>query len=421
MQFEDTLEYAKKLDAIDQLRDYKSLFFHPKGPDGEQAIYLCGNSLGLQPTDVPDLIQKELESWKDYGVEGHFHNTKWTTLHEEIARISAPIVGAKPEEVTIMNTLTINLHLLLVSFYTPTKNRYKVIVEDHAFPSDIYAIKSHIKFHGHDPDDALIFVKGNEEEIPHEKIMEKIEEIGSQLALILIGGINYYTGQVFKMEEITKKGHEVGAVVGFDLAHAFGNIPVKLHDWEVDFAVWCNYKYGNGGPGAIAGAFVHENHFNSKLPRFEGWWGNRKETRFLMEDEIEPAFGAEGWQVSNVPILSMAPLKSSLGMINQVGIEKLREKSIIMTGFLAFLLEKITDSRVYVTPKKPESRGCQLSIHVKEKGKKLFKAISQRGVICDWREPDVIRVAPVPLYNSFEEVFKFVAIFKEELKNLFGE
>ncbi len=420
MQFNTTEEFARSKDDQDELKSYKERFFNPQGKNGEPAIYFCGNSLGLQPKEVPKLIQRELDSWRKNGVEGHFHDTIWTTLHEEIAEITAPIVGAKPEEVTIMNTLTINLHLMLVSFYRPTSTRYKILIEENAFPSDVYAIKSQIKFHGLDPKETLVVVQSEDDEgeIKHEKIIEKIEEIGNSLALIMFGGINYYSGQIFDVKEITRKGHEVGAIVGFDLAHAFANIPLQLHDWNVDFAVWCNYKYGNGGPGAIAGAFIHEKHFSENLPRFEGWWGNKKETRFLMKDEIERAYGADAWQVSNAPIFSLVPLKSSLGMIREIGMDKLRQKSIELTGYLAFLLEKIEDNRVFITPRNPENRGCQVSIHVREQGKELFNAISKEGIICDWREPDVIRVAPVPLYNSFEEVFKFYQIFKKELENL---
>ncbi len=420
MQFNTTEEFARSKDDQDELKSYKERFFNPQGKNGEPAIYFCGNSLGLQPKEVPKLIQRELDSWRKNGVEGHFHDTIWTTLHEEIAEITAPIVGAKPEEVTIMNTLTINLHLMLVSFYRPTSTRYKILIEENAFPSDVYAIKSQIKFHGLDPKETLVVVQSEDDEgeIKHEKIIEKIEEIGNSLALIMFEGINYYSGQIFDVKEITRKGHEVGAIVGFDLAHAFANIPLQLHDWNVDFAVWCNYKYGNGGPGAIAGAFIHEKHFSENLPRFEGWWGNKKETRFLMKDEIERAYGADAWQVSNAPIFSLVPLKSSLGMIREIGMDKLRQKSIELTGYLAFLLEKIEDNRVFITPRNPENRGCQVSIHVREQGKELFNAISKEGIICDWREPDVIRVAPVPLYNSFEEVFKFYQIFKKELENL---
>ncbi|RMG35571.1 MAG: kynureninase [Methanobacteriota archaeon] len=418
MHYEISEEFPKKMDENDELKPYKEKFYHPITENGEPAIYFCGNSLGLQPKDVPQLVQRELDSWARNGVEGHFHDTTWTTIHEKIAEMSAPIVGAKKEEVTIMNTLTVNLHLMLVSFYRPTSKRYKILIERNAFPSDIYAIKSQIRFHGFDPKETLEIVGETDEEIDTATVLRRIEELGDELALILIGGINYYSGQIFDMEQITKKGHEVGAIVGFDLAHAFANIPLNLHEWEVDFAVWCNYKYGNGGPGAIAGAFVHEKHFEENLPRFEGWWGNKKETRFLMREEMETAYGAEAWQISNVPILSLVPLKSSIGMIKEIGMEKLRRKSVTLTGYLVFLLDKIDDDRIYITPRDPNQRGCQVSIHIKERGKELFKAITKRGIICDWREPDVIRVAPVPLYNSYQEVFRFYNIFRQELENL---
>ncbi len=415
-----TLEYAEQMDKQDKIKQFRDRFFIPKTIEGEEVIYFCGNSLGLQPKEVSSIIDEELESWRNNAVKGHFQGTKWATMHEEVASLSAPIIGAKKEEIAIMNTLTVNLHLLMVSFYRPTQKRHKVLIESDAFPSDKYAIKSQIKYHGFDPAESLIEVRPKQkgEVLDQELIFDAIAKAGDELALILIGGINYYTGQIFDMEKITRKGHEVGAVVGFDLAHAFANIPLHLHDWDVDFAAWCNYKYANGGPGAIAGIFIHEKHFGKSLPRFEGWWGNRKETRFLMKDDIEPAQGAEGWQISNAPTLSLAPLKGSLKIINEAGMENLRRKSIELTGYLSSLISQIGDERVYVTPTDPNERGCQISIHIKENGKTLFEKISKRGVICDWREPDVIRVAPTPLYNTFREVFNFYRIFKEELETL---
>lgn len=418
MIFQDTLEFAKKMDEEDNLRKYKDEFFIPKKADGNNTVYLCGNSLGLQPKKVKEQIDEELRSWEKNGVKGHFKDTSWAWYHEDIGKSFQNIVGARPNEIVIMNTLTVNLHLMMVSFYQPTSDRYKIIIEGSAFPSDQYAVKSQIKFHGYDPKDALIELFPDEKEgiILPEKIEEAINNHGDSVALIMFGGVNYYTGQVFDMKKITELGHEKGCKVGFDLAHAVGNVLLDLHNWNVDFAVWCNYKYVNSGPGAIAGCFVHEKYANnSDIPRFAGWWGHDKETRFLMDDTFIPIYGAEGWQISNTPLFSMVPIKVSAQIFNDAGMKNLVAKSKKLTNYLQFLIEKITSDNIWITPKRSGDRGCQLSVHVKKYGKKLYDTLTEKGVICDWREPDVIRIAPVPLYNSYTDVYLFYEILKRSV------
>ncbi|MCE7733717.1 MAG: kynureninase [Candidatus Heimdallarchaeota archaeon] len=415
MNFEATIEFANKMDEEDQLKEFRNKFFIPKKKDGSDSIYLCGNSLGLQPKSVKAVFDKELDSWANNGVKGHFNDTVWAWYHEDIGKSFENIVGAKPEEIAVMNTLTVNLHLMMVSFYKPTKDRYKIIIEGSAFPSDQYAVKSQIKFHGYNPKDALIELHIDKEEgiIPHEKIETIIREQGDSVALIMLGGVNYYTGQVFDMKRITELGHDQGCIVGFDLAHAAGNVLLELHNWNVDFAVWCNYKYLNSGPGAIAGCFVHERHGNNPdIPRFAGWWGHDKETRFLMDDTFVPIAGAEGWQISNTPLFSMAPIKSSTSIFNEAGMKSLVIKSEKLTNYLQFLIERIASDNIWITPKNSDDRGCQISVHVREGGKDLYQKLTEKGVICDWREPDVIRIAPIPLYNSFADVYHFYEILK---------
>ena len=430
--FETNESFAQKLDAQDALAGFREKFFIPKQPDGEDVLYFTGNSLGLQPKTVRSYIEQELKDWETFGVEGHFHaQNPWMSYHEFLTKQMAKIVGARAVEVVVMNSLTVNLHLLMVSFYRPTLERYKIVIEKGAFPSDQYAVGSQILFHQQilnseeNPQSKIQNPKSNWliELTPREnetclriKDIEKtIEEHGDSIALILLGGINYYTGQAFDMRRITEIGHKVGAVVGFDLAHAAGNIELSLHDWNADFAAWCSYKYLNSGPGGIAGVFVHERHADSfDLPRFAGWWGHDKETRFLMGDEFKPMRGAEGWQLSNPPIFQLAALRASLDIFEESGMKRLREKSVKLTNYLEFLLGEIRDERISViTPKDEKMRGCQLSIRVRSADKSLFKEITKRGVIADWREPDVIRVAPVPLYNSFLDVWKFVEVLKD--------
>jgi kynureninase len=417
LNFEASASFAAEMDANDNLKGSREKFYIPKQASGEDVLYFTGNSLGLQPKTVRALIEQELKDWETLGVEGHFQaKNPWMPYHEFVAEQMAAIVGARAVEVVAMNSLTVNLHLLMVSFYRPTRARHKIVIESGAFPSDQYAVQSQIKFHGFTPENSLIELAPREGEtyLRTEDIEQTIAENGDAIALILLGGVNYYTGQAYDMRRITEIGHKIGAVVGFDLAHAAGNIELRLHDWNADFAAWCSYKYLNAGPGGIAGCFVHERHAESfDLPRFAGWWGHDKETRFLMESKFVPMRGAEGWQLSNPPIFQLAALKASLDIFEETGMRALTEKSRKLTGFLEFLLAEIKDERISViTPSNPESRGCQLSIRVKDSDKTLYKALSDKGVVADWREPDVIRVAPVPLYNTFTDVYKFAEILK---------
>jgi kynureninase len=409
------------MDARDSLKHFREKFHIPKQPNGDEVIYFTGNSLGLQPKTVRSRIEQELRDWETLGVEGHFKaKNPWMPYHEFLTEQMARVVGAKTIETVVMNSLTVNLHLLMVSFYRPTQARHKIVIEAGAFPSDQYAVQSQIKFHGFDIKDSLIELTPRDGEncLRTEDIEKTIDENGDSIALILLGGVNYYTGQAFDMRRITEIGHARGAVVGFDLAHAAGNIELSLHDWNTDFAAWCSYKYLNAGPGGIAGVFVHERHSEDfDLPRFAGWWGHDKETRFLMNSNFQPMRGAEGWQLSNPPIFQLAALKASLDIFEEAGMNRLSEKSKKLTGYLEFLLGEIRDERISVImPSNPGERGCQLSIRVKDADKNLFKQITTRGVIADWREPDVIRVAPVPLYNTFTDVFRFAKILQDCLE-----
>jgi kynureninase len=416
MNYKDTANFASELDAKDDLRSYRNEFHIPLQKNGDPHVYMCGNSLGLQPKRTKQFLNQELDDWATFGVEGHFHaKNPWLPYHEFLAESYAKIVGAKNSEVVAMNTLTVNLHLMMVSFYRPTQKRHKIIIEGDAFPSDIYAVESQIKHHGFLPESSLIKLRPRDGEsaIRTEDISAIIERDGDEIALIMLGGVNYYTGQVFNFEIITKLAQNKEIVVGFDLAHAAGNIKLELHKWGVDFAVWCSYKYLNSGPGSVAGAYIHEKHHNANLPRFAGWWGHNKEERFKMPDKFNPITSAEGWQLSNPPILSLAAIRASLSIFDEVGMEKLVSKSKKLTDYLVFLLNSIETDRIEIIT--PKERGCQLSIRVKNGDKKLFDSITRKGVIADWREPDVIRVAPIPLYNSFQDVFNFYFILKEEL------
>ena len=413
MSYKNTQEFSLQLDEKDELKRYRNEFHIPLQKNGQEHIYLCGNSLGLQAKRTKAFINQELEDWATFGVEGHFHaKNPWLPYHEFLAESYAKIVGAKQSEVVAMNTLTVNLHLMLVSFYRPTKNRHKIIIEADAFPSDIYAVESQIKYHGLSPETSLIKLKPRvgESAIRTEDIEEIIRSQGEDIALIMLGGVNYYTGQVFDFERITKLAQAKAINVGFDLAHGAGNVKLELHNWGVDFAIWCSYKYLNSGPGSVAGAFVHEKHHNSDLPRFAGWWGHNKESRFKMPDEFNPIKSVEGWQLSNPPILSLAAIRASLSIFDEVGMEKLVSKSKKLTDYLVFLLNTIETDRIEIIT--PKERGCQISIRVKNGSKELFDKITAKGVVADWREPDVIRVAPVPLYNSFSDVFNFYNILK---------
>jgi len=420
--FKNTREFAYEMDQNDPMRKYRNEFYLPIQKSGEPFVYLCGNSLGLQPKSTRKAIEQELKDWENYGVEGHFHaKNPWMPYHEFLTNAMAKVVGAKPIEVVVMNTLSVNLHLMMVSFYRPTKTRNKILIEFDAFPSDKYAVESQIKFHGYNPQESLIELKARdgEELIRMEDIEKVIEEQGDDIALIMLGNTNYYTGQFFDMKKITKLGHAKGCKVGFDCAHGAGNVELNLHNSGADFAVWCSYKYINSGPGSLGGCFVHERHANDKsLPRFAGWWGHNKATRFGMRDGFDPIPGVESWQLSNPPILSMAAILASLKIFDEAGISNLRKKAIQLTSYLEFLIDELKDDRIkIITPRNPLERGSQLSIQVKNADKTLFDKITEKGVIADWREPDVIRVAPVALYNSYKDVFRFVEILKTELNN----
>lgn len=423
--FQNTREYARSLDQADPLRSFRQRFFIPKHKDRD-AIYFTGNSLGLQPKTVSDYIQQELDDWAKLGVEGHFQaKNPWVSYHEIFPEILSRIVGCRPHEVVAMNQLTVNLHLLMVSFYRPTARRYKIICEAKAFPSDQYAFESQVKFHGFDPDTSIIEVapvKGDAN-LKTEDIISAIREHGDSVALVLFGGVNYYSGQLYDMEIITKTAHEVGAVAGFDLAHAAGNVSLSLHDWNVDFACWCSYKYLNSGPGGVAGVFIHETHHrNKELPRFAGWWGYNKTTRFKMNKGFEPIPTAEGWQLSNAPVLSMAAHKASLDIFAEAEMENLLTKSRMLSAYLHYILGQINSQSEeklieVITPFDEKQRGAQVSLLTLKNGREIFEKLSENGVIADWREPNVIRVAPVPLYNNFEEVWEFGHILKEAIRN----
>lgn len=415
------LAIAQNYDHNDDLRRFRERFHIPRDKNGNEVIYFTGNSLGLQPKTARSYVDQELDDWATFAVEGHIHaKNPWLPYHEFLTDKMAAIVGAKPIETVVMNSLTVNVHLLLVSFYRPTSDRHKIIIEKGAFPSDRYAIASQIRFHGFDPATSLIEIepRHGENVLRTEDIVETIQREGPSVATVLLGGVNYYTGQAFQMREITAAGHAIGAVVGFDLAHAAGNLDLHLHDCGVDFAAWCSYKYLNAGPGGVAGAFVHERHADCpKLPRFAGWWGHDKSTRFQMGPEFHVLRGAEGWQISNPPIFQMAALRASLEIFDEAGISALRAKSVKLTGYLESLIANIGNDRISViTPSDPEQRGCQLSIRVEGGERSLFEKITDRGVVADWREPDVIRVAPAPLYNSFEDAFRFAAMLRSVLE-----
>ena len=421
MTFSADEDFARRLDAEDPLRHFREKFHLPLGKDGKPSIYFAGNSLGLMPKAARKVVEQELDDWAKRAVDAHHAaDTPWYSYHETLREPTARLVGAQANEVICMNSLTVNLHLMMATFYRPTKSRFKILMEEPAFPSDTYAIKSQIVHHGLDPKDVLVLAgpRKGEFTIRQEDIEAALEKYGRQIAIVMIGGINFFSGQLFDIERITSLAQKRGCVVGFDLAHAIGNVPLALHDWNVDFAVWCSYKYLNAGPGAVAGAFVHERHAaNQKLPRFAGWFGNDPNTRFRLhlEPEFIPVPSADGWQISNPPIFSMAPLRTSLAIFDEAGgMEALRAKSIKLTGYLQFLLESAGHSKLTViTPRETNERGCQLSILVHEHPKELFGKLQAAGVKCDFREPNVIRVAPAPLYNMFHDVWRFSRILME--------
>lgn len=404
-----------EMDAADPLRVFRERFHFP---DDGTTIYFTGNSLGLMPKKAREYVDQELTDWANLAVEGHLHaKNPWLPYHEFLTEPMARVVGAMPSETVVMNALTVNLHLLLVSFYRPTSERHKIVIEKGAFPSDHYAVESQIKFHGFDPAASLVELspRDGESTLRTEDILEFVEREGASIALVMLAGVNYYTGQAFDMKSITEAGQKAGCVVGFDLAHAAGNLEMHLHEWNVDFACWCSYKYLNGGPGAVGGVFVHERHATSfDLPRFAGWWGNNKQTRFLMGPDFDCLPGAEGWQLSNPPILQMAALRASLEIFDEAGMAALRKKSETLTGYLEKLIDEIAGDRITViTPRDPAQRGCQLSVRVRNADKSLFEKITSHGVYVDWREPDVFRAAPTPLYNSFQDVYNFSERLKE--------
>ncbi len=413
MNYKNSLHYAQQLDKEDSLADIREEFHIPKDNKGNNRLYFTGNSLGLQPKQTQAYIQQELNDWAKFGVEGHFEaKNPWFSYHEFLTSKMARIVGAKPIEVVIMNTLTTNLHLLMVSFYRPTKQKFKIVIESDAFPSDRYAVQSQLKYHGFDSSEGLIEWKpGKDEELLKMENLERIvDEHGDEIALLLIGGVNYYTGQYLDIKRIAEIAHSKNCITGIDLAHGAGNIQPNLHDSGVDFATWCTYKYLNSGPGSLSGVFVHEKHaYNKELPRFSGWWNHNKEARFNMREPFDVMAGAEGWQLSNPPILSMAAIRSSLDIFDKTGMDALCQKSEKLTGYFEYLIHQTDTDRIkIITPSNPKKRGCQLSIQVQNADKSLYQELTKYHVITDWREPNVIRCAPVPLYNSFEDVFRMV-------------
>lgn len=423
MTYQNDPAFARQLDENDPLRTFRERFYIPQH-NGRDAVYLTGNSLGLQPKTTAGYVQQELDDWARLGVEGHFHaRHPWMPYHELFPKQLSTIVGCKEHEVVVMNQLTVNLHLLMVTFYRPSKERYKIICEAKAFPSDQYAFESQVRYHGFDPDEAIVEVapRAGEHTLRTEDILAAINEHGANTAVILFGGVNYYTGQFYDLETITRAAQAAGAYAGFDLAHAAGNTELKLHDWNVDFACWCSYKYLNSGPGGVAGAYIHERHAaDTSLPRFAGWWGYTKATRFKMEKGFEAIPTAEGWQLSNAPVLSMAAHKASLDIFEEAGIEQLHAKRKLLSGYLHYILEDINNRQPeriieVITPSTEKDRGCQVSMLMLKNGREIFEELTRQGVIADWREPNVIRVAPVPLYNSFEDVYRFGACISKLL------
>jgi len=422
--FENSITFAREQDEKDPLKKFRSLFYFPL-MDGKEVIYFTGNSLGLQPRQTQDYILRELEDWATYGVEGHFHShIPWYHYKEYLTDSVARLLGAKKEEVVVMNSLTVNLHLLLVSFYRPTKSRYKIICEYDAFPSDLYAVQSQATVHGFNPDDAIIYLKPRNGEycLRNEDIIQAIKDAGDSLATVMLGAVNFFTGQYFKLEEITAAAHDASATCGFNLAHAAGNVLMKLHDWDVDYACFCSYKYLNAGPGSVSGIFVNEKHLGKNLPQFAGWWGNDPESRFSMPRTFVPVKAASAWALSNDPVLTMASLKSSLDIFDAAGIENLRSKSEMLTAYLEFIIKDINAklsgrnlNLEIITSSDPSQRGCQLSIVAHGLGKDLYNKLTAEGVLCDWREPNVMRAAPVPLYNSFEDIYRFGVILENIL------
>ena len=416
MNFESSLSFAKKMDRQDPLSEFREKFIFPDFHKNK-VIYFTGNSLGLQPVTTRQILMEELDDWAKFGVEGHFMSRRpWYSYHEQLTELSAYVVGAKPIETVVTHSLTTNIHLLLVSFYQPAGNRTKILCEKKAFPSDQYALMSQLEFHGYDKEHLIeVGPRDGEETIRHEDILKAINDNEDELALVFIGGVNYYTGQFFDLKEITKAGHSAGAIVGFDLAHAAGNVNLSLHEWKIDFATWCSYKYLNSSPGGVSGIYVHERHAeNKELKRFAGWWGHDKEQRFSMEDKFVPIKGAEGWQLSNAPVLGMAAHLASLKIFKEAGMERIGSKRDLLTAYLEYLILKVSSENgnflKIITPSSIFERGSQLSLVLEKDGKKKFDLLTEQGIIADWREPNVIRVAPAPLYNSFEDCWHFAEV-----------
>ena len=421
MNFESSLSFAKKMDKQDPLNEFREKFIFPDFHKNK-VIYFTGNSLGLQPVTTRQILMEELDDWAKFGVEGHFMSRRpWYSYHEQLTELSAYVVGAKPIETVVTHSLTTNIHLLMVSFYQPVGNRTKILCEKKAFPSDQYALMSQLEFHGYDKAHLIeVGPREGEETIRHEDILKAIKENKDELALVFMGGVNYYTGQFFDLKEITKAGHSAGAIVGFDLAHAAGNVNLALHEWKIDFATWCSYKYLNSSPGGVSGIYVHERHAeNKELKRFAGWWGHDKEQRFLMEDKFVPIKGAEGWQLSNAPVLGMAAHLASLKIFKEAGMERIGSKRDLLTAYLEFLILKVSSENgnflKIITPSSIFERGSQLSLVLEKDGKKKFDLLTEQGIIADWREPNVIRVAPAPLYNSFEDCWHFAEVLGREV------
>jgi len=414
MTFENSRSFAKTLDQDDPLGSYREKFHYPKNETKENVIYFSGNSLGIQPKSVRKYVEKELYVWEREGLLGQ--HSRWENFHERLIETTAKLVGARPSEVVVMNALTVNIHLLLVSFYQPNENRKKIIIEEGTFPSDQYAIKSQIKIHGFDPQDTLIELspRKGEDTLRTKDILAAVRDINEELATVILGGVNYYTGQAFDMQSITKAGHKAGAFVGFDLAHGAGNLEMNLHDWNVDFAAWCSYKYLCAGPGSPAGIFIHKIHHHWTGPRLTGWWGHNKNTRFEMGPDFDPIQTAEGWQISNAPVMGMAPLLAAMEIFDEVGMAAIRVKSEKLTGFLEYLIAENIPAVAIITPVNPAERGCQLSLVVPG-GKNTYEKILKKGVVCDWRKPDIIRVAPHPLFNRYTEVYDFVELLEQSL------
>jgi kynureninase len=420
MQFEDSLAFARQIDKADPLKSFRKEFYIPK-VNGKDSIYLCGNSLGLQPRSVEKHVMVEIEDWRKYGVEGHLHSRNpWLYYHHLFTQPLCNLVGGKKDEVVCMNNLTVNLNLMMVTFYRPKGKKTKIVVEGSAFPSDYYAVEQQIRFHGLDPEKNIIELmpRKGEVNLRTEDIIETLKKHKDEIALVLLGAVNYYSGQFFDIKKISAACQANDLTLGLDLAHAIGNVELKLHDWKIDFATWCSYKYLNSGPGGVSGVFIHNKYAKrADLPRFAGWWGNDEKTRFKMEKRFVPKEGAEGWQMSNAPVMNMAAHKASLEIFEKAGIKNLHQKSARLTGYLHWLLTSHLSAAKgqleIITPATPADRGCQISLQTKKDGKKIFDKLTKAGVIADWREPDVIRVAPVPLYNSFEDVYRFATLLKE--------